>query len=158
MHLAYVLGTYPQPSETFIAREVAGLRARGHRVELFSLFAPAAGPAQGVGYGWANTPARVLRKLAEPAALRALARRWGEDFHRLGCEVVMAHFGSQPSTVALQAAGALPLVLSLHARDLYVEAEGLEEKVRRAAAVVTCTQANAAYLREHFPDETERFT
>jgi glycosyltransferase involved in cell wall biosynthesis len=69
---------------------------------------------------------------------------------------VVAHFGSEPSTVALQAVGDLPLILSLHARDLYVEAEGLAEKLARAAATVTCTRANLDYLRAHFPAQASR--
>ncbi len=156
MHLACIVGTYPQPSETFIAREVAGLRARGLAVELFSLFIPAEGPAEGVTYGWANTPARVLRKLAEPAAVHALARRWGREFTRRGCDAVLAHFGSLPSTVAMEAAGDLPFFLSLHARDLYVEAEHLEEKLRRATAVLTCTRANLDYLRARYPGQSAK--
>ncbi len=151
MHLAYVVGTYPQPSETFIAREVAGLRARGHQVEIFSLFTPADGPADGVSYGWTSMPERVVRKLAEPAAVRALARRWGDEFVLRECGAVLAHFGSRPSTLALEAAGELPLFLSLHARDLYCEAERLEDKLRCAAVVVTCTHANVDFLRTHYP-------
>jgi len=156
MHLAYILGTYPQPSETFIAREVEGLRARGHRVELFSLFAPADGPAGGVTYGWARVPERVRRKLHEASAIEALARQWGQEFVRRGCGAVVAHFGSLPSTVALQAAGTLPFFLSLHARDIYVEAERLEEKLERALAVVTCTQANVDYLHTQYPQHADR--
>ena len=156
MHLAYIVGTYPQPSETFIAREVAGLRARGHRVELFSLFVPVSGPAEEVTYGWASAPARVLRKLAEPAANRALARRWGREFARRGCDAVLAHFGSRPSTVAMDAAGELPFFLSLHARDIYCEAERLEEKLQRAAAVVTCTRANMEFLHAQYPRQSAK--
>lgn len=157
MHLAYIVGAYPQPSETFIAREVEGLRARGIALDIFSLFAPATGAAESVTYGWASAPARVLRKLAEPAARRALARRWEQEFARRGCDAVLAHFGSQPSSVALDAAGERPFFLSLHARDLYVEAERLEEKVRRATAVLTCTRANLEYLRARYEPQAAKF-
>lgn len=150
MHLAYIIGTYPQPSETFIAREVEGLRARGHMVELFSLFAPSE-RADGVTYGWATRSARAMRKLAGGAAVRTLGQRWASEFAQRGCEGVVAHFGSLPSTVALEAAGDLPLIISLHARDLYVEAERLDEKIARAAAVVTCTQDNQHFLHTQFP-------
>lgn len=148
MRLAYVVGTYPQPSETFIAREIAGLRARGHAVDLFSLYAPETGPADGVTYGYPNSAARLLRKVT---GLSPLARRWRRAFAAGGYAALVAHFGSQPSTVALEAAGDLPLVLSLHARDLYVEAECLAEKIAHATVVVTCTRANVDYLRDRFP-------
>ncbi|MHB9107429.1 MAG: glycosyltransferase family 4 protein [Armatimonadota bacterium] len=155
MRIACVVGTYPTASETFIAREVEGLRARGHRVDIYSLFAPAEGPADGVAYGW--TPAeRLLRKALPKTAVKMLASRWNEQFRAYGVQAVLAHFGSQPSTVALQAAGDLPFFLSLHARDLYVEAEGLDEKLSRTAAVVTCTRANLQYLQEYFPHSAER--
>ncbi len=156
MHLAYIVGTYPQPSETFIAREVEGLRARGHVVEIFSLFPPRSGLVEGISYGWASATARARRKVDEVGAVRALAGRWREEFARRGCDAVLAHFASLPSTVALEAAGELPLFLSLHARDIYVEAERLEEKMRRATAVVTCTQANVDYLREQYPLHAEK--
>jgi glycosyltransferase involved in cell wall biosynthesis len=145
MRLAYVVGTYPQPSETFIAREIAGLRVRGHVVDIYSLFSPAEGPAEDVNYGWPSAAARLVRRMAGAAPV---ARRWRVAMRE--ADAVVAHFGSQPSTLALEAAGDRPFFLSLHARDIYVEAERLAEKIARAAAVVTCTRANADYLRAHF--------
>lgn len=156
MYLAYVVGTYPQPSETFIAREVEGMRARGHRVAVFSLFAPAGGVMDGVTYGWATETARAWRKLGGTAAVRRLAATWRREFAAQGVEAVVAHFGSLPSTVALEAAGELPFFLSLHARDIYVEAERLEEKLARATATVTCTRANLDYLRTQYPAHADR--
>lgn len=156
MRLAYFLGTYPQPSETFIAREVEGLRARGHAVRIFSLFAPPGGPQCGVAYGWASGAARARRKLFPRQALRALTRRWGAQLAAESYDAVVAHFGSLPSTVALAAAADLPCLLSLHARDLYVEAERLAEKIAAARAVITCTQANVDYLRDRYPAYAEK--
>jgi len=156
MRIACVVGTYPQSSETFIAREVEGLRARGHRVEIFSLFMPAGGLAAGVTYGWTTPAERLLRMALPGTAIRALASRWSAAFRARGVQAVLAHFGSVPSTVALRAADGLPFVLSLHARDIYVEAEGLDEKLARAAAVVTCTRANLGYLRGQHPGAAAR--
>ena len=156
MRIACVVGTYPTASETFIAREAEGLRARGHRVDIYSLFPPAGGPVDGVTYGWTAPAERLLRKALPKTAVNMLAARWGEQFRASGAQAVLAHFGSQPSTVALQAAGDLPFFLSLHARDLYVEAEGLEQKLARAAAVVTCTRANLEYLRERYSTHAGR--
>lgn len=156
MHLAYIVGTFPQPSETFIAREVDGLRARGHCVEVFSLFAPTGKPADAVEYGFPALRDRALLKTHRTAAVRRLGARWHARLTFSGFDAVVAHFGSLPSTVALEAAGSLPLILSLHARDLYVEAERLEEKLARAAATVTCTQANQTYLHNRYPAFADR--
>jgi glycosyltransferase involved in cell wall biosynthesis len=153
MRLAYVVGTYPQPSETFIAREIDGLRARGHHLDIYSLFAPAEGRLDGTTYGWPSPAARLLRKVTGTAPV---VGRWRREFTRGGYDAIVAHFGSQPSTVALDAADSLPLILSLHARDIYVEAERLEDKLTRATAVITCTAANVEYLRAHFPAQQEK--
>lgn len=151
MRLACVIGTYPTPSETFIAREMEGLRARGHDIVPFSLFQPDTGPADGVCYGWETEFDRFLQRYAPRRAAHALAARWRREFAARRCEAVMAHFGSLPSSIALDAAENLPLVVSLHARDLYVEAQRLPEKLARARAIVTCTRANQAYLQQLFP-------
>ncbi|HEX2949716.1 MAG TPA: glycosyltransferase family 4 protein [Armatimonadota bacterium] len=151
MRFAYVLGTHPQPSETFIRREIDGLHARGHQVDIFSLFAPVPGREAVVRYGWANPVQRIWRKAASKPALSMLAKQWHREFTAGRYAAVVAHFASLPSTVALRAAGTIPLIVSLHARDLYVEAEFLPEKLSRAQAVVTCTQANVDYLRMTFP-------
>ncbi|MHB9133252.1 MAG: glycosyltransferase family 4 protein [Armatimonadota bacterium] len=156
MRFAYIVGTYPQPSETFIAREMEGLRARGHQVDVFSLFQPPDGPLDGVAYGWTGLTGKVLHKAGGEGAIRMLGRRWRTMFAAQGIDAVVAHFGSLPSTVALEAAGDLPLFISLHARDIYVEAEKMDEKLSRAAAVVTCTQANVEYLRTHFPTYSDK--
>jgi len=156
MRLAYIVGTYPQPSETFIAREVEGLRARGHEVHLFSLFTPEEGEAKGVVYAWPGELERGFRHYFPRVAVRMLAWEWKKRFARLHCDAVVAHFGSLPSTIALEAAKRLPLFISLHARDIYVEAERLEEKLARATGIVTCTQANVDYLRTRFPEYAEK--
>jgi len=156
MRIACVTGVYPQASETFIAREVEGLRGRGHEIDLYSLFIPNSGPAAGVTYGWSAPAERLLRRALPGTAVTMLASRWGEDFRARGVQAVLAHFGSAPSTVALRAAGDLPFFLSLHARDIYVEAEGLDNKLARAAAAVTCTRASLGYLCGQYPAHAGR--
>jgi glycosyltransferase involved in cell wall biosynthesis len=150
LRLAYIVGAFPLPSETFIAREIAGLRARGHQVSVFSLFAPASGMEDGIAYAWASTAARARHKLAPALALRELASRWHITRHDF--DIAIAQFVSFPATAALQVVdGDVPLLISAHARDLYVEAGALEDKLARAAALVTCTRANVAYLGAHYP-------
>ncbi len=154
MRLAYLLGTYPTPSETFIAREIAGLQARGHTVEIFSLFAPPAGKVPDVHYGWTTPLQRALRRLSPGAATRAVAQRWAARLNEV--DLVVAHFASQPSSLLLDLPIVPPFIVSAHARDLYVEAARLAEKVARAAAVVTCTRANLDFLRARFPTDADR--
>jgi glycosyltransferase involved in cell wall biosynthesis len=50
----------------------------------------------------------------------------------------------------------LPLLISAHARDIYVEAGDLHGKLERASALVTCTQANVDYLRSRYPDFAQK--
>ncbi len=156
MHIAYILGAYPQPSETFIQREIEGMRSRRHQLDIFSIFPPETGPIEGITYGWTTGWQKLQLQLRRAATISELARAWRKEFKTRGINVIMAHFGSLPSTVALEAAEDLPYVLSLHARDIYVEAEFLKDKIDHAAAAVTCTRANVDYLRKQFPWANER--
>ncbi|MHB9022929.1 MAG: glycosyltransferase family 4 protein [Armatimonadota bacterium] len=156
MHLAYILSTYPKPSETFIAREVEGLRARGHQITLFSLFSRGSDLIDDVTYGWPTRMARAAGKLGGSAARRSLGLRWQTHFIAQRIDAVVAHFGSLPATVAVEAAGELPLLISLHARDIYVDNKHLPDNIAAARAIVTCTHANLVYLREHYPQQAKR--
>ena len=40
MKIAYILNTYPQPSHSFIRREIAALEAAGHEVLRFAMRDP----------------------------------------------------------------------------------------------------------------------
>lgn len=40
MKIAYILNTYPQPSHSFIRREIAALEAAGHEVGRFAMRGP----------------------------------------------------------------------------------------------------------------------
>ena len=40
MKIAYILNTYPQPSHSFIRREIAALEAEGHEVMRFAMRGP----------------------------------------------------------------------------------------------------------------------
>jgi glycosyltransferase involved in cell wall biosynthesis len=132
------------------------MRARGHQIEIYSLFAPEEGKIAGVTYGWARPVDHLSRKAFPVQEQSRLARRWASRFAAGGYDAIVAHFASQPSTVALLAAGNVPFVLSAHARDLYVEAERLDEKVARARAVVTCTQENVRFLTERYPQAAQK--
>jgi len=64
--------------------------------------------------------------------------------------MIYAHFASLPSTLAWLAAEALdlPLVVSAHARDVFVEPQLLSEKMKCAKAFFTCHSRAFFFLRE----------
>jgi len=185
--VAYVLGTFPQASQTFIAREIRGLRRLGVPLLIFArgrrdkealeepdrswyqevLFAPAV-------WGWAGlvsnlhfivrTPGLYARTLISllrlPHRPRVLAVRafslmltgaWiAREIERAGgCRQVHAHFALAQTEVAMAVSGLLgcPFSFTAHARDIYATPSALEEKIRAAAVVVTCTAYNVEYLR-----------
>ena len=67
---------------------------------------------------------------------------------------VHAHFALRATEVALAVAELTggSFSFTAHAYDIYRVPNALEEKLRRARFVVTCTQANAAYLSALCPD------
>ncbi|MFW6162365.1 MAG: glycosyltransferase family 4 protein [Planctomycetota bacterium] len=176
MKLACVLGAFPNPSETFIAREIAALEARGAEVHVFPLWRdPAAPPDEQVDTpvercGWLCAQAQLRsvganarwqlyflgKVVSEPvAALRGLwhlgtALEMARRMRALGVERVVGHFANAPSTaawVAAQVAG-LPLTLAVHARDVFVEPHLLAAKARDAEAVLACNSAVAERTRQ----------
>ncbi|MGJ8544838.1 MAG: glycosyltransferase family 4 protein [Sulfitobacter sp.] len=90
MHIAYILNTYPQPSHSFIRREIRALEAQGHRVTRMAMRAPSGAlpDAQDreeqdkTHYVLPQGPAALLRALAgqlrrDPSRwLAALRRAW----------------------------------------------------------------------------------
>ncbi|HEY3416633.1 MAG TPA: glycosyltransferase family 4 protein, partial [Armatimonadota bacterium] len=121
---------------------------------LYSLFVPPSGPSDNVIYGWSTRTACVASKLGGAAARRSLGHRWQTHFAAQQVDVVVAHFGSLPATVAVEAVGNIPLLISLHAHDIYVNQQHLSDNLAAAHTVVTCTHANLAYLREHYPEQS----
>ena len=190
--VAYVLGTFPQASQTFIAREIRGLRQLDVPLLVFALgrrdqaaleepdrawyrdvrFAP-------LPFGWATATSNLhfivrapglywrtlmsllrLRHRPRVLALRAFALMltgaWiAREIERAGgCRQVHAHFALAQTEVAMAVSGLLgcPFSFTAHARDIYGTPSALEEKIRAAAVVVTCTAYNVDYLRGLCPD------
>jgi glycosyltransferase involved in cell wall biosynthesis len=190
--VAYVLGTFPQASQTFIAREIRGLRQLDVPLLVFALgrrdrgaleepdrawygevrFAP-------LLLGWATLASNLhfivrapgsywrtlislvtLRHRPRVLALRAFALMltgaWiAREIERAGgCRQVHAHFALAQTEVAMAVSGLLgcPFSFTAHARDIYATPSALEEKIRAAAVVVTCTAYNVDYLRGLCPD------
>jgi glycosyltransferase involved in cell wall biosynthesis len=163
MRIACLTGSWPSPSETFIAREVEALRASGAEVEVFSLWGPErrlswAGVLGQLRHPFANCrwQFRLLGTVRREgrAALQAfwnlgaafdLARRVEQH----GLERVHAHFGNLPSTLGWVAAqvARVPFSFSVHARDVFVEPQFLAAKARAADHIVACNSAAAGRAR-----------
>jgi glycosyltransferase involved in cell wall biosynthesis len=190
--VAYVLGTFPQASQTFIAREIRGLRQLDVPLLVFALGRRDAGALEETDrawygevrfaplpFGWATlasnlhfivrAPGRywralisllTLRHRPRVLALRAFALMltgaWiARQIERAGgCRQVHAHFALAQTEVAMAVSGLLgcPFSFTAHARDIYATPSALEEKIRAAAVVVTCTAYNVDYLRNLCPD------
>ena len=116
--------------------------------------------------GYARAFGRMLRHLAatrRSATLKHLLQAGflcrralapGENVH------LHAHFAHSPTSVALYAGliQGLPVSFTGHAKDVWTQAsDKLAEKIGKVAFVVTCTQANAAYLRRLAPNGTPVF-
>jgi len=190
--VAYILGTFPQASQTFIAREVRGLTLAGLPLQIFALGRRAPDVLEEADRAWyadvrfapfflaprvlaANVglalraPGRYVRTfftlLALPHRPRILVLRaialfmtgaWiAHTIERAGgCRQVHAHFALAQTEVAMAVAGLLevPFSFTAHARDIYATPSALEEKMRAARVVVTCTGYNVSHLRGLCPE------
>ncbi len=190
--VAYILGTFPQASQTFIAREIRGLKLAGLPLLVFALSRRAPEVLEDADRAWyqdvrfaplllapgvlaANlwlarrAPVRYLRTfgalLALPHRPRILVLRaialfmtaaWvARTIERAGgCRQVHAHFALAQTEVAMAVSGLLgvPFSFTAHARDIYATPSALENKIRAARVVVTCTGYNVTHLRGLCPD------
>jgi len=136
MKIAYLLDTFPSPTETFIAREIEALRRRGFSIEVFAFNA---------GEGARTIPQSLAQKLSP--------RRWdlvGRALDVLGFDHVHAGWANHLADVARAAAhwANIPWSFSAHARDLWVEGGDLRGKLASAKFATTCTLAGAEELRK----------
>ena len=190
--IAYVLGTFPQASQTFIAREVRGLLRRGVPLMVFALGRRGHSELEPPDREWYDQVRFVPRALA-PSVLTAslhflrrdpsryvralwlllrlehrprllvlrapvlfLRAAWiGREIERSGgCRHVHAHFALAQTEVAMAVSGLLGTAFSFtaHARDIYRSPSALEQKIRSASVVVSCTGYNVEYLQRLCPE------
>ena len=189
--IAYVLGTFPQASQTFIAREVRGLLRRSVPLLVFALGRRAESGLEPPDREWYDQVRFVPRALAPSvlvASLHFLRRdplryaralwsllrlehrprllvlrapvlflraAWiGREIERSGgCRHVHAHFALAQTEVAMTVSRLLGTAFSFtaHARDIYRSPSALEQKIRAASVVVSCTGYNVEYLRRLCP-------
>ncbi len=173
--VAYVAGTYPTLSETFVTGELAELVRRGVRPTVFAVVR-GRGPLEGA------PPATYLVELGKPAQLAAMAalvarhpvrtaralmqpaRRWGGSARDMvalapmarairGFDHVHAHFAGQPTDVAarLSELTGVPFSFTAHAHDIFVGWDRMAEKLSAARFAVTVCEYNRGYIAERVP-------
>ena len=65
MKIAYITGSFPSRSETFVAKQIAGIAARGHEVDVYTVLPPEAESVQakaGPATAWRTLPLYVPGK------------------------------------------------------------------------------------------------
>jgi len=99
-------------------------------------------------------PGQRARVLAQALAGLALAGR----LERRGVRHLHIHFAHAPATLGMYAALAagIPFSVTAHANDLYAEASLLREKVDRAHAFVTISEANRRFLAVELGERAAR--
>ncbi len=177
MSAAIIVDTFPRWSERFIARELNELKRRGLEFTIYCLKAGDADCERDPEFSDLISRRVVLpscflpsfaRNLgADDAAKERLRRVEAElgvtAFRQIGCadslaklirdqghSIVYAHFASLPSTLGWLAAEALklPFVMSVHARDVFVEQQLIREKIEYARRFFVCNGAAHEYLSE----------
>jgi glycosyltransferase involved in cell wall biosynthesis len=180
-----VLEAFPIASETFIANEIAFLRARGINVRIIALRASDARPTPSGDADlvippirspalWWNasrflrrSPRRTAAVLREAWALRtsdphglAGVLRWAVAAAATAAlappptpDLVHAHFGTAPATLARLLATALarPWGVSVHARDIYVGAEDIGIRLGTATHVIACSEPARRAISSRLP-------
>jgi len=176
MRIAYIIGTFPRLSTTFISQEIQVLRSMGHEVHVLSIRRPPAAddtvryllPAPWLAFLLAHfsfavsSPARYFPLLAfllsrpHPSVRARLMTllHFGEGVYAAGLlkqrppAHVHAHFLDRASVVAMCVSRLLGISYSLtaHAQDIFVRPVLIAEKVRGSSFTVTVSQFNRQYL------------
>ena len=143
MKIAYLFDTFPAPTETFLAREVAALRARGVEIEIWALHA-------GEGAHPIGMPPRVWKLAGKTRFWRATGANLARELRRNGITHVHAAWANHVADLARFAAtkADLPWSFAAHARDLWVEGGDLKAKLKSAKWACVCTRAGETELRK----------
>lgn len=158
--VGYILDEFPSRSEFFILREILALREAGVDIvplalragppevlppRAHALLTDTVYPSRSAAAFWPRLD-RLLFAHHPARFIREAQRRRLSHLH--------AHFAFRPATVARRMARALhiPFSVAVHARDLFVQApDPLRRRLAGAAAIITCTNYNQAYLAHVCP-------
>ena len=146
--IAYVVGTFPKISETFVAHELAELRRRGAEVRILAL----------------KRPTDELRHdIVDRAGLLEWTFYDRDAFEReletFRPDLVHAHFATDPTAVARDLAARLgvPFTFTAHGYDVWRRPPAdLGARAAAAAAVITVSRANRRELAMRFGVDAER--
>jgi colanic acid/amylovoran biosynthesis glycosyltransferase len=87
-------------------------------------------------------------------AVFPMAVRRGMELREDPPDRIHAHWATHPTTAAwvMSEISGIPLSLTAHAHDIYLDQAMLHFKLQRAVAVLTCTRQNLDFLRKLAPD------
>ena len=140
--IAYVLKVFPKISETFIAAELAEVQRRGIEVRILSLLLPRSEPRHDI------ITIAGLEQITcyEPTQFLDVLKEFRP-------QLLHAHFATEATAMAIELATeeAIPFTFTAHGYDIHRKAPpDFAARAAAARAVVTVSQANAAYLTETF--------
>ena len=142
MKIAYLFDTFPSPTETFLAREVAALRARGLGIEIWAINA---------GEGARPIPRlpRALKLAGAATFWRTTGEKLAPQLRRCGITHVHGAWANHVADIARAAAdsSSLPWSFAAHAHDLWVGGGDLKAKLNAAKWATVCTRAGETELK-----------
>ena len=143
MKIAYLFDTFPSPTETFLAREVAALRARGLAIEIWALSA-------GEGAQQIELPPRALKLAGAAKFWRATGEKLAPVLRQNGVTHVHAAWANHVADIARAAAQTanLPWSFAAHAHDLWVSGGDWKSKLESANWATVCTRAGETELKK----------
>lgn len=179
--VAFVLSQFPETHETFIVRELTVLEELGLDFVILSLKPcrdkvvqadarrfldrtyyprsagkggfPTALAARAVAASYRSIP--WLSSPAQCAYVAWAARRFAGLSRNLGITHIHSHWATAPTSAAALMSRMLdiPYSFTAHAWDIYTGDGKLAAKARDARFVVTCTRANADFIRSELPTD-----
>ncbi|MGC6341699.1 glycosyltransferase family 4 protein [Bisgaard Taxon 45] len=187
MYIGYVLKRYPRFSETFVVNEILAHERAGTRIDIFALgpvmethfqdgISQVRGPVTRLVDKQRNTETfwellhqgfNHLSNFAEKLAVaKGTVHEIGQsillalEVKQRGIQHLHAHFGTQATTVARQAAifADITYTFTAHAKDIYFQYEKsteLGQKMRDSSATITVSDYNLAYLQDKYGDEAK---
>jgi glycosyltransferase involved in cell wall biosynthesis len=147
MKIAYLFGTYPRSSETFLQREIDALQKLGFEIEIWALTAKPPGRQIDI------PPFLRLAKFlyfAKNANYSSIGRHWAR--RQLGdVDHIHSAWAGHPAQIAMAAAQEknIPWSFSGHARDIWVRPRNIAAKLESAAFATSCTHQGVEFLQSH---------
>lgn len=187
MYIGYVLKRYPRFSETFVVNEILAHERAGTKIDIFALgpvmethfqdgISQVRAPVSRLtdkqrntetfwallneGFSKLSNFAAKLEKAKGTVHEVAQSVLLALEIKKRGIQHLHAHFGTQATTVARQAAifADITYTFTAHAKDIYFQYEEsteLGQKMRDSSATVTVSDYNLAYLREQYGDDAK---